>query len=87
MQGPRVHKRKTPAAPNENISKKPKEDLAQPAVLELTREINQKVRSSQYDSENASYKAGNLNNKLSETRKIIDGFSLRSLRPPSERHC
>ena len=36
----------------------------------VTTETNQKVRSSQYDSKNASDKAGNLNKKLSESRKI-----------------
>ena len=46
------------------MSKILKEDLAQLAVWELTKEINLKVRIYKYDSENASYKLGDIKNKI-----------------------
>ena len=71
MQGLRVQRNNTRASPNKTILKTPKEDLAQPATSELTTKINLKIRPNQYDSENASGKAWNIENKLSEWRKII----------------
>ena len=70
IQGPRAHKWKAARAPNETIKKRPKENLIQTAVSELTREINQEVWSNQDDSECLSYKAGNDKNKFSKCKKV-----------------